>query len=231
MTRRKRLTAPLAWGVPRKGAKWVANPSPGPHPAERCLPLLLILRDLLAYCDNAREAKRVIHAKQVRVDNRPVRDAGFPVGLMDTLSLPEVGEHYRVLVDRRGRFRLVPIEEADAAWKLVRIEDKTMLRGGRLQLNLSDGRNLLAENGGATRDSLKLSVPAQEVLDTYPFKKGSVALLTGGKHVGQVGHVEELVVERGSHPNFVRFQEGFSTVPAYVFVVGKQRPVIPVPEV
>lgn len=231
MTRRKRLTAPVAWGVPRKGATWIVNPSPGPHPADRCLPLLLILRDMLGYCDNAREAKRIIHAKQVLVDNRPVRDASFPVGIMDTLSLPDVGEHFRVLVDRLGRFRLMPIEEAEAAWKLVRIENKTLVRGGRLQLNLSDGRNLLAEDGGATRDTLKLAVPEQQVLETYPFRKGSVALLMGGQHVGQVGHVEELVVQRGSQPDVVTFKEGFSTVPRYVFIVGKQKPVVGLPEV
>ncbi|MFQ6013157.1 MAG: 30S ribosomal protein S4e [Thermoplasmata archaeon] len=230
MTRVKRLAAPRAWGIPRKTGKWAVRPSPGPHPRHRCIPLTIVLRDMLGYTDNAREAKAVIRARKAHVDNRPVRDPGFPLGLMDTLSLPDVGEHYRALLDTHGRFALVPITEAEAGWKLVRIDDKTVVRGGRIQLNLSDGRNLFAENGHKTRDTLKIAVPSQEVLDVLPLKKGGVALLIGGKHVGQTGHVEDVVIERGSRPNQIRFKEGFSSVLKYAFVVGKQKPVIALPE-
>ncbi len=230
MTRRKRLTAPMAWGIPRKGFKWVVSPSPGPHAFNRCIPLLIVLRDILHYCDNAREGKAIVRSGKVLVDNRLVKDPGFPVGLMDTISMPIIGEHYRVLLDSRGRFQLTAIKAEEATWKLVRIEDKRVVKGGRLQLNLSDGRNLLTDDSHATRDTLKISIPDQNVLDSYPFKSGSVALLIGGKHVGQLGHVDELVVERATRPNVVSFKEGFSTVLHYVFVVGKQKPVIALPE-
>ncbi|MFQ5837568.1 MAG: 30S ribosomal protein S4e [Thermoplasmata archaeon] len=230
MTRLKRLAAPRAWSIPRKGLKWVVRPSPGPHPLHRCIPLLIVLRDMLRYCDNAREAKGVIRSKKVLVDNRPVRDPGFAVGLMDTVSLPDAGEHYRVLLDTRGRFRLVPLTEKDAQWKLARIENKTVVRGGRIQLNLSDGRNMLVEEAHSTKDTLKVALPNQEIMDVLTLKKGSVALLTGGKHVGQLGRVEEVVLERSSRPNVVKFKEGFSTVLDYVFIVGKQKPLIALPE-
>lgn len=230
MTRIKRLAAPRAWNVERKVHTWAVAPSPGPHSLHECIPLLVVLRDMLGYADNAREASRVVRNRQVLVDNRPVRDPKFPVGLMDTLSLPDVEEQYRVLLDTRGRFRLIPIETADANWKLVRVEDKRALKGGRIQLNLSDGRNLLAENGHATKETLKIEVPGQEVLDAYPFQKGAVAFLVGGRNVGRTGHVEEVVVERSARPNEVRFKEGFSSILDYAFIVGKQKPVVPLPE-
>lgn len=230
MTRRKRLTAPKAWSIPRKGYKWVISPSPGPHAVHRCIPLVLVLRDMLRYCDNAREAKSVVRSRKVRVDGRPVRDPSFPLGLMDTISIPDLGEHYRVLLDTRGRFQLVPIKDGDAEWKLVRIENKTVVKGGRIQLNLSDGRNILSKDGYSTRDTLKIALPGQEIMESYPFQQGSVALLIGGKHVGQVGNIAEVIVERSSRPNVVRFSEGFSTVQDYAFVVGKQKPVLALPE-
>ena len=229
MTRLKRLAAPRAWSIPRKTGTWAVRPSPGPHPLHRCIPLTIVLRDMLGYTDNAREAKAVIRARRAHVDNRAVRDPGFPLGLMDTLSLPDVGEHYRVLLDTRGRFVLVPIQEAEAGWKLARIENKTVVRGGRIQFNLSDGRNLFAENGHKTRDTLKIAVPSQEIQEVLPLKKGGVALLIGGKHVGQTGHVEDIVVERSSRPNQILFKEGFSSIVDYAFVVGKQKPVIALP--
>ncbi len=206
------------------------SPSPGPHPVKRCIPLVLVLRDMLHYCDNAREAKSVVRSRKVWVDGRPVRDPGFPLGLMDTMSLPDLSEHYRVLLDTRGSFQLVPIKDQEAEWKLVRIENKTSVRGGHVQLNLSDGRNILSKDGQSTRDTLKIALPGQEVMESYPFQEGSVVFLIGGKHVGQVGHIAEVIVERSSRPNVVRLAEGFSTIQDYAFVVGKQKPVIALPE-
>ncbi|MHA1832356.1 MAG: 30S ribosomal protein S4e, partial [Candidatus Baldrarchaeia archaeon] len=42
----KRLPAPRFWPIHKKEFKWTVRPSPGPHPMNRCLPLLLIVRDI-----------------------------------------------------------------------------------------------------------------------------------------------------------------------------------------
>lgn len=231
MTRIKRLAAPRSWSVPRKTHKWAVATSPGPHPRETSVPLTVVLRDMLHYCDNAREAGHIVHGRKVLVDGRVVTDPRFPVGIMDVLAIPEAGVHYRMLIDRLGRLRLVPIDEGSAAWKLSRIEGKTLVKGGKLQLNLFDGRNLLvAGDSYRTGDTLKLQVPAQRVLEVIPFEPGNVALLIGGSHVGEIGHLEGEKVERSAKPNVVHFREGFNTIRPYVFVVGREKPEIELPE-
>ena len=55
----KRLAAPANWQIPRKVHKFVVRPLPGPHAMSESLPLLLIVRDILKYADNAREAKKI----------------------------------------------------------------------------------------------------------------------------------------------------------------------------
>ena len=228
----KRLPAPRTWTIPRKTDFWVVKPSPGPHAIDASVPLGLILRDMLKVCDSAREARHILNNRGVHVDGRVVTDPKFPVGLMDVLSLQETKVNYRMLVTTRGRMALVPIEDGDAKWKLCRVEDKTTVRGGKTQLNLHDGRNvLLPKDAYETGTTLKIHVPDQKVVEHYELDKGAPVLVTGGQHVGQIAHVLEIQRTRNPRANIVTFKEGFSTDIDKVFVVGKEASSIKTPEV
>ena len=72
--------------------------------------------------------------------------------------------------------------------------------------------------------------PEQKVLAALPLAEGNIALLTGGKHAGELAHVARFEKTRNPRANLVHFQEGFSTIMDYVFVVGGQTPEIRVPE-
>lgn len=228
----KRLPAPRSWSIPRKTDFWVTKPSPGPHAADGSVPVALILRDMLKVCDNAREARHILNSRGVLVDGRVVTDPKFAVGLMDILSLKAVKSHYRMLVDTRGRMTLVPVEDADANWKLCRIEDKTTVSKGKTQLNLHDGRNvLLAKDAYKTGTTLRLHVPDQKVAEHFELAKDAPVLVTGGQHVGEIAHVLDVQRTRNPRANIVTFKEGFSTDIDKVFVVGKEVSTIRTPEV
>ena len=226
----KRVASPRIWKVERKVYPFAPKTSPGPHPQNRSLPLLLVLRDHLHLGDNRREIKKIVSSKVVRIDGRVIKDLKFPVGLMDVLTVGD--STYRVLYDVSGRIKIVGIPKENGEWKLVRIDNKRMVKGGKIQLNLHDGRNiLLDENKYKTGDVLKIKVPAQEIIGHYPLAKGSVAMITGGKHRGQIAHVDEYIVTRSSGDNIVIFEEGFETLRRNVFVVGVGKPEVVIPEV
>jgi len=228
----KRLTAPKVWVIPRKEYPFAPKPSPGPHPTDKSLPLLIVLRDMLHLGHNRREIKKILAQRVVKVDGRVITDLKFPVGFMDVVSIETLDKNYRVLYDSRGKLRIVEIPEDHAEWKLVRIENKTAVKGGKIQLNLHDGRNIvLEENKYRTNDVLKIKVPSQEIIAHYPLAKGSVAMIIGGKHRGKLLHVEEYVVIRGPQENIVRFEEGVETTKSNVFVVGIGKPEVVIPEV
>jgi small subunit ribosomal protein S4e len=187
---------------------------------------------MLKVCDTAREARHILNNRGVLVDGRVVTDPKFPVGLMDVLSLKETKAHYRMLVNVRGRMSLVPIGEAEADWKLCRVEDKTTVRGGKTQINLHDGRNiLLPKDAYKTGATLRIHVPDQKVVEHYELGKGAPVLVTAGKHVGEIAHVQEVQLTRNPRANVVTFTEGFSTDIGKVFVVGTEGPAIKTPEV
>lgn len=230
--RLKRYKAPKSWPIPRKIAVWAVKPRAGPHPMERSLPLLIIIRDILGYGDTAKEAKHIIGKGEILVDRRVAKDYKMPVGLMDTISIPKIDEHYRMLIDSRGKLKLVKIDEERSKWKLVRIENKTTVKGGKIQLNLHDGRNiLLNENKYKTGDVLKIELPSQKILKDYPLKENHIAMIIGGKHVGEISAIKDYEVTRSPKPNIVNFQDEFSTIKDYVFIIGINIPEITLPEV
>jgi small subunit ribosomal protein S4e len=227
----KRLTAPRSWPVPRKSHVWITSPSPGPHSIEVSMPIMIIIRDMLHLCDTAAEGVKLLHAREIKVDGRVVTNHRFPVGLMDVVSIQKLGQNYRVVIDDHDKLRLVPVPTGKEAWKLCRIEKKTTLPGGKTQLNLHDGRNIIvAKDGWKSGDVVKLEVPSQKILETYKLAKGSMVLVIGGAHAGRLETVEEYIITRSSAPNLVKFKDGTVTVKQNIFVVGAKVPEISMPE-
>lgn len=231
----KRLASPRSWKIPKKSSTWVPKPSPGKHSAEKGIPLGLVLRDYLSIVDNMTEAKRIIGNREVLVDGRPAASHKVPVGLMDIVTVPKLQKQYRVVLDHHGRVVVAEIGAAEAAWKFCRIENKTTISGGRIQLNLHDGRNAIVKEGKyKTGDVVKIALPEQEIKAHYPFGKGMTVLVTGGAHVGEFAKVEGEEVIRSPRPNLVSLKSGeqpYSTVKQYVFIVGKDKAEIALPEV
>lgn len=230
MSHMKRVTVPRTWPVERKTHTWSLHPSLGPHPVEQSIPLAFVLRDYLGYADTAGEARHIIASREVLVDGTTRTDPRFSCGLMDVVSLPKADEHYRLLVDAKGTIRLVPVNADDASWKLCRVQNKTTVKGGAIQLNLHDGRNVIAEQEYGTGDVVKLAVPDQEALETFPFAPGSKALVTNGKHAGEIAPITAIRTTKSSRPNVVEL-EGFSTIEPYVFVVGTDTSLVSMPGV
>ncbi len=225
--RLKRRAAPRAWTVPRKGTKWILRPRPGPHPTDRAIPLLLVLRDLQRVVASAREARILLRGGAVKVDGKVADDLARGIGLMDTVSLAApLDRHFRLVTDRRGKLVLVSIPSTEAGVKIGRVRAKHAVRGGKVEVTLHDGRNLLVERTSPYRvgDSLKIEVPSQKVLEHLVLKPGSLAYVAGGSHVGEMARVERIEVRNSPQPNLVHFKEGFSTVKEYVYVVGEQAP-------
>ncbi|MDR3282743.1 MAG: 30S ribosomal protein S4e [Candidatus Methanoplasma sp.] len=227
----KRLKAPRTWPIKRKLAVWVTKQSPGAHSIESSLPAVVVLRDLIGACDTAKEAKRIIGNRELVVDGKPVKNPKAPIGVMDTISIPKTGQNFRMLITDKGKLTTVGISGDEATWKLVRIESKTVVKGGKTQLNLSGGRNILLDkNDYRSGDTLKIGVLDQKVLGSYVLKEGASALIIHGALAGKILKVAEKVQRSGSSDNTVKFDNGAETVQRNVFVVGSGKPEIKLPE-
>ena len=216
----KRLAMPKTWPIPKKVHLWATKQSAGAHSVDSSMPAAMILRDILKVCDTAKEAKKIIAARDLIVNGKAVKDAKAPVGLMDVVSLPKSGANYRVLLTSKGKLTLVPITADDARWILCRIENKTKVAGGKIQLNLSGGRNILVdENKYSTGDSVKLCLENNKIVADYPLAENAVVLVISGRHIGAIETVDKYTV--------VTFKDNTETVKKNVFVIGSGKSELP----
>ena len=212
----KRYAAPNSWQLLRKENAYVMRPSPGAHLMEQSMPIGLLLKRL-GHASTTKEARLIMLKTEVLVDGRRIKDYKFPVGLMDVVSLLNANEHYRVLIDNKARIILNKVDVKATKTKPCRVLGKRMIVGGKLQLNLSGGRNLLTDKKDIkTGDTVVLDLPSQKISDTLKLEKGAKILLTAGKHAGVIGIVEDIADER------IRFSvndQTEQTLTEYAFVI------------
>jgi small subunit ribosomal protein S4e len=240
----KRKPAPKFWPIHRKEAVFTVKPRPGPHPFSRCIPLVLIVRDMLGAAKTRREAKKIISQGKIWVDGKVQKEERFPAGLMDVISIPEMEKAYRVLPSPKG-LTLFPIGKKEAGFKLCRIENKTTVKGGHIQLNLHDGRNVLIrvkdanhpeEDVFETLDTLKISLSDQEIVGHFKLAEDAPAIIIDGKNIGKFGKIVNIEKRPGQkrRKNLVTIEDGdgnqFQTTLDYVFVVGDKEPHISLTE-
>jgi small subunit ribosomal protein S4e len=237
----KRLNTPAHLQIKRKHGTFFVKPSPGSHPERFCLPLLHIVRDILKFVDNHREAKKLIGLGHFKIDGKVVRDRGFPVGLMDVLSIEKINKHYRILPDSHYGLILHEISEEESTYKLCRIDNKTNVKGGHLQLNLHDGRNILIrvkdprnpkEDKYKRMDVLKISLPDQEIMKVLKFKDNNLAIIMSGKNIGQVGKIVNILKRFGPKASTVSIEHNgdhTETLYDYTFIIGEEQSEIDLP--
>jgi small subunit ribosomal protein S4e len=226
----KRLVAPGSWHIPKKVQKFVMKTAPGPHNAG-AMPVGVWLREHIKVAENASEVRKILHQRDVTVNGRACRNPQMGLGVFDIVSIPKIGKHYRIQLDKRGNLVGVEISAESAKTRLCKVRNKTTIRGGKMQLNLAFGANILADNTYKARDSIVVTLGADgedrfRIVDHFPFAEGNVAMIVGGKHSGKIGRIVEIIKTQSSVPNRVFLMddaagERFETIDEYVFMVGR----------
>lgn len=241
----KRKPAPKLWPIHRKEAVWTVMPKPGPHSVSRSLPLILIVRDILGFAKTAKEAKSIISQGKIMVDGKFRRDERFLVGLMDVVSIPDANKFYRALPSSKG-LHLHPISGDEITFKLYRIEDKTVVKGGNVHLDLHDGSSSMVAAGNSqtpieatyhTLDVLKLSIPNRALLGQAKLTAGAPAIVIAGQNMGKYGKVVtiEKQEDKKRRDLLVTLKDvngnQFQTILDFVFILGDTESLISIPEV
>ncbi len=223
----KRISVPKSWQISKKSNKWITSTRPGPHNKQQSIPLGVVLRDMLGIVDTRAEAKRVLSEGSILVDGIVRKDLRFPVGLLDVISIPLENVAYRMLLDRMGRLEVYKLKDSDAN-KLCRINGKTVLKGGKIQLNLNDGTNLVGSNDYNTKDSLILTMPDKAIVKHIKYEEGNLAMIVGGKHTGEIGTIKSINTVKSSKHNTVSIsgEYDFETIEDFVVVIGEKEPEI-----
>ncbi len=219
-----RLTVPNTWPIKRRGTVFITKQDPGPHSFGLSIPLGVLLKEVLGFAKNTKEAKKILSSNEVRIDCRQRKNFRFPVGIFDTIEFPHLSECFRVALDKKGKIALVKIKKEEASIKPAKIIGKSIVKG-MVQLNLYDGKNITVNDGSyKVGDTLVVSLPDQKITSHLKLGKKYTIFLTGGKHIGETGIVEDIdknkIVYKDSQGNLVE------TLKKYAFVIGDSKPSI-----
>lgn len=218
MTHLKRLVAPKTWPIKRKGIVFITRQYPRVK-TEFAIPLSIALRDMLKVVDTESEAKKILRERKVRVNGKVRMDKKFPLALFDVLEIHDIGKKYHVSFTKLGRLTLEEAKKADH--RLLRIEGKTKVAGGKLQLNLFDGTNILAaKDEYKVGDAVKVSLSDNKILGKITPDKGAKALVIKGSHRGAIAEIKSLNLEKSPKEVTLKNEDGeFMTRFNYIHLI------------
>ena len=183
MTHQKRLSAPKHYPIERKHYSYVSGMK-GSRSNETAIPAVLFLRDVTEYAESEKEAKQIISNGQLLRNGERVRDVKEGIGVLDVVTLEEVDEAYRVIIEG-DNLRFVQVEDSEKT--IARVQDKKT-EGDEFVYHLHNGDNLRSENEYSTGSSLLFNGDVEEV----KREEGTNVLVISGQHAGEVAELKEL---------------------------------------
>jgi small subunit ribosomal protein S4e len=198
------------------------------------MPIAVWLRDHMHIARNMKEVKQILRQKDVIVNGRVCRDPKMGVGIFDIIAMPKINKYYRILRGMDGSHVSIEIDAESAKTRLCKIRNKTTITGGKVQLNLRYGANIIADNSYKAGDSIVLSLEPEnrfKIVGHFPFAVGNMAMVIGGKHSGKVARIAEIIKVPGSVPNKIILEDQatgtkFDTISPYIYMVGTTTPAI-----
>ena len=217
------LNAPANWPIERKKNIWITRPNPGPHPLNKCLPISILLKQLLRYARTAREVRTILNSGDIIIDNKVRKDYRFPVGIMDSISIKKTDENFRLFINEDNKYQLNKINKDEIKLKPCKIINKRILKKGKIQLNLYDGKNILVDKDSyKVGDTIIIDLEKKQIINHLKLAKGATIYLTAGKYIGHIGKLNDSFTEKGMQPNkieVIKGKEKFVTLKDYAFVV------------
>lgn len=188
----KRETVSKTWPIARKGNKFIVVPSHGSSE----MPLLVLLRDVLKHMRTRKELKKILLEKKVLVNNKVVKKDNHALSLFDAVSLKDMGKHYRITYLENKKIGVEEISEKECGKKIAKVTGKKTMKKNKVQINLSDGRNIFYDGKISVGDSVLIDIDKKKIEKVISIQKGAEVLVIKGKHLGKKGVVEKTENER-----------------------------------
>ncbi|MEK6917425.1 MAG: hypothetical protein AABW51_00585 [Nanoarchaeota archaeon] len=185
----KRHKSPKKWPIKRKGTKYIVKPN---FSTNQGVPVLIALRDMLELAKNRKEVKKAIREKQVLLNDRKIKDEKNNVLLFDVISIVPTNKNYKLQLSNFGKFMFEEVKDAKWQQKIVKVVDKKILNGKKVQINLNDGHNFLYNGQLNINDSVVFGFKEKKIIKVLQLKEKAKAIVYAGKHAGKEGVIESL---------------------------------------
>lgn len=220
----KRVATPKSWSILRKENKYVTRPNAGAHIYSHATSLNTLVKEFIGLANTTKEVKKMLHEGLIFVDGKKRNDEKHNVGFMDVISFPKIKKSFRVTLSEKGKIKTIEISEKEANQKVSRIIGKKIVKGGKYQIELEGGKNILIDkNDYAVGDSLLIELPTQKIMQHLSLAKDATIIVYEGKYAGTVGTLENV---EGNEVLVKAKDKTFNTKKGYAYVTGNKKEVI-----
>ena len=218
----KRIFAPKTWNIHRKKTTFITRPRPGGLVMAFCTPLSVILIEQLNIFKTRKELKYALSNKEVLVNQKPVFETRFSVGLLDVISIPKLNKFFRLIVDTKNKLIPLSITPKQATCRICKIVNKTTLSKKKNQITTMEGRTFLVDKDEyKIGDSVLYEFDKKKTTHHIKCEKGQTAYVFKGRHTGKVIQVDDI------KDNKILFKEGketHETGKRFIIIIGKEVP-------
>jgi small subunit ribosomal protein S4e len=189
----KRINAPKTWPINRKEHKFTTRPNAGGMIMELGLPVNLILKNMVNKSTTTKESRNLLKNHEVLVNGKKVWDFRKQVNFLDIISFPELNENYTLILTKKSRLALLPLDEKESSTRIVKIVNKTKIKKDRTQLNCLDGTNLIVKKDDyKTGQSLLIEIKTNKITGKLDLSQGSRVFLFKGRYIGNTGIIKNI---------------------------------------
>lgn len=200
----KRTSMPNSWPVKKKNITFVTKPNAGSHKLKYVTPIVVLLREVLGYAQTAKDAKYIVYNEEILVNGKKVTDIKAAVGMFDILEIAKTSEKFVVIFNEVGRLKLVPTKDTTVTLKVAK---KTLSVGGKFQLNMMNGYNILVDAKAfaavKVNDSIVYDFSKKKVVKTLSLAEKAQVYLFDGKFKGQFATVKGFTLYNGLSKDLV----------------------------
>ena len=172
MTHLRRIAMPKSFPLKRKGRE----------------------KYVIAQIGNAKtrkEARALLKAGEILVNDRKTNAERISVHLFDTVTIIGLQKFFRVIF-KNNKFSMVEINEKESLTRVCKIVSKKILSGGKVQINLDNGYNLMSDLKAAVNDSVIFDFKANKIIKHLPLKEKANVEVIGGSHIGTKGILNKM---------------------------------------
>ena len=191
MTHNKRLPAPKHYPIARKESTYISSIE-GSRSKDAAIPAVVLLRDVLGYAENEKDAKKIIQDRNLVRNGEPVTSVRQGIGVLDVVEIPETEESYRVIRNENGLEFISVNEPEKVISKIVgkqKEEEEYVYR-------LHNGENYRSEDEYSTGNSLIFNSSVREI----KLEEGAKVLVIGGGNAGLTAELKE-IRRQGRNPD------------------------------
>lgn len=169
--------------IERKGTKYIARASS--HILDS-VPVVIAVRDMLKLAKTAKEVKKMINQKILKINGHVVKDYRESILIFNIF---QAGKSYELSVLPTKKFVLNETKNKDQ--RLCKVINKRLVKSKVIQLNLHDGTNVLTKEKIKVGDSVYLDLN-NKIKKHIPIEKGKDVFVFSGTYSGFEGKIQEI---------------------------------------